>query len=152
MYIFFVRSYCVCTNLLPLQSIKRRMQYMHSRSTEDNSPGGKKIDELLDVVISRLTGVEIKVPRQKTPYNVWGPLHRDMVDPIFKERVKEKSVPSNQQIALRSAIYKELFAAQPRETQEKYARQATRDHEQALREARKKAARRASTTPQDRQM
>lgn len=128
------------------------MQYMYNRTRDDDSSGGKKIDDLLDALIARLTGVDIKLPRMKTAYNVWGPLHREIVDPIFQSRVKEKNVHTSQHIALRSAIYKELFAEQPQETQEKYTKQASREHEQAVRDARKKAARRASTTPHDRQM
>lgn len=126
------------------------MQYMHSPS--NGGSGGKKTNALMDILATRLTGTEAKVPRKKTAYNVWGPQHRHIVDPIFQERVKESDVPASGYIALRSAIYKELFVELPQETQDKYIKQAAEQHERLEHKARKKATQSASTKPHDRQM
>lgn len=128
------------------------MHYMHSKSNADASSGKKKTTDLMDIIAARLTGDDLKVPRKKTAYNVWGPLHRHIVDPVFNKRVKESGISASQHIALRSAIYKELFAELPHNTQDRYNMQAIQEHEQAEREARKKAAQPASTKPHDRQM
>ncbi len=87
------------------------------------------------ILTARLTGNSGQKPRQKTAYNLWGPKNRCFVDPIFKERVLAGDVPSKQQAALRSAIYKELLEELPQEEQQEWIEQAEKEHREAMQKA-----------------
>lgn len=128
------------------------MHYMHS--TEHDAKLSTKSgtgSAIVSALTAKILGVDAKLPRLKTAYNVWGPQHREIVDPVFSKRVEDDSVPSNQHIALRSAIYKELFEKLPEDEQEMWAKAAIREHEKAVKGIKKNLERGASTTPQDRQ-
>lgn len=90
-------------------------------------------------------------PRLKTPYNLWGPQHRAITDPVFHARVKEGDVPASQQLALRSSVYKELFEELPVAEQEEWTDRAEEEHQNALAEHKKAMAGPPSTKPEDRQ-
>lgn len=105
----------------------------------------------MTILMGRLTGTDFKIPRLKTGYNAWGPQNRDVVDPIFNQRVESGNVPATQHLALRSAIYKELFEQLTPEKQADWIQTATREHEKAVRELRKKMEGSVSTKPEDRQ-
>lgn len=85
----------------------------------------------------------------KTPYNIWGPENRDVVDPIVKKRVLDGNVPPKQQLALRSAIYKELFAQLPEEEQQEYIDRSELEHQEALDKMYEKLRSPASQKPED---
>lgn len=93
---------------------------------------------------AKLAGVDTKVPRLRTAYNVWGPQHRSVVDPIFATRVRDGDVPSNQHLALRSSIYKELFDALPEAEQQEWAEKAKQEHDRALEDLKTQAKRATS--------
>lgn len=134
-----------------MQAIKRRMQYMYTKSKEAASSSSKDENHPMTILMGRLTGVDFKMPRLKTGYNIWGPQNRDIVDPIFNQRVEAGKVPTNQHLALRSAIYKELFEQLTPEKQAEWVQTATREHEKAVRELKKKMNGGVSTEPEDRQ-
>lgn len=84
------------------------------------------------LLTAKLTGHAITRPRMRTPYNLWGPVHRDLVDPVFRERVLAEDVPAKRHAALRSAIYKELFDELPDEERQEWMDKAEREHKAAL--------------------
>lgn len=128
------------------------MHYMHTRGNPENaSSTGKNINDPLTILMGKLIGVNFKMPRMKTGYNMWGPQHRAEVDPIFKQRVEAANLPKSQHIALRSAVYKELFENLPADEQQLWTKAATREHEKAVQEIRKKMQGGISTEPEDRQ-
>lgn len=87
----------------------------------------------------------------KTPYNLWGPQHRFFVDPIFEERIKEQNVPSKNQAALRSSVYKELFDELPSDERREWAKKAEDEHQAALQDFERRLKAGPSTAPEDRQ-
>lgn len=103
------------------------------------------------VLMTKLTGGTVQKPRQKTPYNLWGPANRIFIDPIFSERVREGNVPAKQQAALRSALYKELFEELPEEERQEWAERAEVEHQEALSKVNSALKAGASSTPEDRQ-
>lgn len=107
--------------------------------------------DIVSALTAKILGIDAKLPRLKTAYNIWGPQHRELVDPVFSKRVEDDSVPSNLHIALRSSIYKELFEKLPEDEQEMWAKAAVREHEKAVREIKKNMEQGASIAPQDRQ-
>lgn len=87
----------------------------------------------------------------KTAYNVWGPEHRDIVDPIFQQRVQDENVPAKNQAALRSAIYKECFNELEDVAQQAWITRAEREHQEALSKVEDRLHAAALTTPEARQ-
>lgn len=73
------------------------------------------------------------------------------MDPVFNKRVADLGAGAAQHAAIRSAVYKELFEAQPAATQEHWARVAEDEHNAAVREIDKKRKQGVSTSPEDRQ-
>lgn len=102
-------------------------------------------------ITSKLLGLELKLPRRRTAYNVWGPKHRAEVDPVFQQRVDELSVGKEHHAAIRSAVYKDLFERLPADTQKKWMDIAEHEHEDAVAEVKKKFKQSFSTSPADRQ-
>lgn len=103
------------------------------------------------ILMSKLTGVGLQRPRMKTPYNMWGPQNRCFVDPVFAERVKENNVPTKNQAALRSSIYKELFEELPEDERQEWIERAEQEHQQALNKVDSTLKSGPSTAPEDRQ-
>lgn len=134
-----------------MQQIKRRLQYQYNKTRDDQTSFDKGTPTSLAVLTAKLTGIGLKKPRMKTPYNIWGPEHRYFVDPIFKQRVEEKNVPAKNQAALRSAIYKELFNDLPEDEKKEWAERAEQEHRLALEEIENKMNSNPSTAPEDRQ-
>lgn len=123
--------------LMPfIQSIKRRLAYVYSKTcgkdASFDAKGKKGVPDPLTALKAKLAGVELKTPRMRTAYNVWGPQHRSIVDPVYNKRVQDGNVPAKEQLALCSSVYKELFEELPEAEQKKWADTAKRDHEQAL--------------------
>lgn len=87
----------------------------------------------------------------KTAYNIWGPEHRLLVDPVFQQRVRDGNVPGKNQAALRSAIYKEFFDQLDEDEQREWTERAEREHQQALANIEKGLQSGPSTTPEARQ-
>lgn len=104
-------------------------------------------------VADKFLGIDaMKKPRMKTAYNIWGPEHRSIVDPIFKHRVQEDEVPPKKQLALRSAIYKELFEELAEDEQQEYIDRAELEHQEALDKMYEKLRAPASQDPEDLQL
>ncbi len=101
------------------------------------------------ILMSKITGNSLQRPRQKTAYNLWGPEHRHLIDPIFKERVREGNVPATQQAALRSSLYKELFEELPEDQRKEWAERASREHREALEKIEGNLKSGPSTAPAD---
>ncbi len=95
------------------QQIKRRLQYQYSKTQSQKTTFEIGSSDPMAILMSKITGNSLQRPRQKTAYNLWGPEHRHLIDPIFKERVREGNVPATQQAALHSSLYKELFEELP---------------------------------------
>lgn len=87
----------------------------------------------------------------RTPYNLWGPAHRCLVDPIFRERVRDGDVPAKRHAALRSAIYKELFDELPDDERMEWVDRAEKEHQAAVEKIDGPLKTGPSTDPQDRQ-
>lgn len=102
-------------------------------------------------LMAKLTGVSIRKPRQKTPYNLWGPQNRCFVDPVFNERVSEGNIPAKQHAALRSAIYKELFEELPEDEQNEWIELSAQQHKEAVKKIDRALKGGPSTLPEDRQ-
>lgn len=104
----------------------------------------------MKAIADKFLGIDaVKKPRMKTPYNIWGPEHRSIVDPIFKQRVQDGDVPSKKQLALRSAVYKELFEELPEDEQQEYLDRAELEHEEALEKMYAKVRAPPSQKPED---
>ena len=108
-------------------------------------------DDPMAILAAQLTGNALQKPRQKTPYNLWGPENRCFVDPVFKERVREGNVPARQQAALRSSLYRELFNELPEEEQREWTQRAEQEHSEALSKFNKSLKQLPSEKPEDRQ-
>ena len=103
------------------------------------------------ILSAKLTGITVTRPRMRTPYNLWGPAHRCLVDPVFRERVCDGQIPAKRQAALRSAIYKELFEELPDEERQEWVIKAEQKHQAALEKINDPLKAGPSTNPSDRQ-
>ncbi len=101
------------------------------------------------ILMSKLTGNTFQRPRQKTAYNLWGPENRNIVDPVFKQRMQEGNVPAKHQAALRSSIYKELFEALPEDDRQRWVERAEREHRESLEKIDSNLKSGPSTAPED---
>lgn len=115
--------------------MKRRLAYQYNKNRSQKSKFEFGSSDPLATLTTKLTGNSVQKPRQKTAYNVWGPLNRCFIDPIFNERVRDGSVPAKQQAALRSSLYKELFEELPEEEQREWIDRAEEEHRAAIQNA-----------------
>lgn len=139
------------TDLTYAQQIKRCLQYIYTKSRERETMFNKNSNDALSVLATRLSGVSVAKPRKKTPANLWGPENHALVDPIFKQCVKQGTVPASQQLKLRSAIYKEMFDALPESEQREWQDRADRQHDAQLKAQQDGIKAPPSTAPADRQ-
>ena len=138
-------------DLFLIQQIKRRLQYQYNKTQGQKAKFEKGSDDPMAILSAQLTGNAVQKPRQKTPYNLWGPENRMFVDPVFNERVQEGGIPAKQHAALRSSIYKELFDELPPDERREWVKRAEREHAEALESFNKTLEKRPSTAPADRQ-
>ncbi len=103
------------------------------------------------ILTAQLTGGAMQKPRQKTPYNLWGPANCVFVDPVFNKRVQQDSIPARQHAVLRSSIYKELFNKLPVDKRQEWIEKAEREHSDALKKFNQTLNSRPSTAPADQQ-
>lgn len=134
-----------------IQQIKRCLQYIYSKNKAGESDFNKAAKDPIANITSKLLGVELKLPRRRTAYNVWGLKHRAEIDPVFDQKIKELGAKKEQHAAVCSSVYKDLFEELPADVQEKWAAIAEREHKQAVAEVKKRFKNSISSVPEDRQ-
>lgn len=105
----------------------------------------------MTLLIGCLLGKDLKKPRCKMAYNVWGPQHRFFVNPLFSEHVQADNIPAKRHAAVRSELYKELFEELDEEEKEEWRSRAKEEHEASIKELTVKLKEKPSTSPEARQ-
>ncbi|KJA12734.1 hypothetical protein HYPSUDRAFT_210178 [Hypholoma sublateritium FD-334 SS-4] len=84
------------------EQIKRRLTYQYNKTHAPKTKFKVGSSDPMAVLTAKLTGNlnAVHKPRQKTAYNIWGPMNRYFVDPIFNER--PSTAPGDRQRVIES--------------------------------------------------
>jgi hypothetical protein len=121
---------------------------MKDNSAPDSESGTSNSFHLL---LSQLSGLSSKTPRQITAVNAWRKGHRKDIEAEASRRAKELGDSRKTLVSLREKVAKEFFANLSQEEKTSWANRAKDEHHEAVEKWKRESTVSPSTDPADRQ-